>query len=290
MDIVGLAGTRAPCVTNVVLLNLQEYVPNARRLHIVAGNCSTMKHSGKQIFCHHEDSILEGVTASFVRQLAIEYWGEKRSTAQFMGRNVPQWYFQQFLKLGVGLSLTLTRRFLIWDMDMIPLNPLHLLDKYDRIVLDVGGNVVPTYEAAHKVLFQLPLRYATYRSSLVTHHMVLERDVVRSFLTKVTGIPPQSDRDWVQGIMHAIQPRHATLGFSEYASYASFALHHFPDRYTLAERRTWTRYPFEGWTGRMILRALMPCCPSQWLMDLHAWAGYTFMGYETGHLAVSCTT
>jgi len=78
----------------------------------------------------------------------------------------------QLIKLGsVRHFPDLSEYYVIWDLDMIALRPLHPLtdENPPRIVLNIGGRVNRGYEEAYKRLTGFNARRAPDGSSFVTH-------------------------------------------------------------------------------------------------------------------------
>lgn len=81
----------------------------------------------------------------------------------FKGRTLAGWYLQQFLKLGAAQYLPgLSKHFLIWDLDMILLQPLWPFYRASisrkmrvlslKTVVNIGGARSRGYEIAYKRL------------------------------------------------------------------------------------------------------------------------------------------
>ena len=128
------------------------------------------------------------------------------------------------------------------------------------------------------------------------------------------GLPPGLPA-WPWAILGALDAERVHLGFSEYASYASWALQRSPPAAVAAPRRSWRRHP-PGGPLRLLLQARrrpphpswspcsghqqrgLPhpvqalhdpgrrCCPSRALLaSLHR-AGWQYVGFEAGHVAL----
>ena len=212
---------------------------------------------------------------------------------------------RQLLKLGAAGSaaLNVSDRFLLWDADMIALAPLSWTsDDGLRAVRHVGGGRVKTYGAAYgRLTGGERLAAAPDGSSFVTHAMLLDRrhvdDMLRAFAR--SGAASDGDDDtqlprWAAAILGALpsKPRNALhLGFSEYASYASWVAAHAPGEVQLAPRRLWTRHPLGSRWAVVAARAAHPaglCCPTRRALAATAAQGWLYTGWEVGHVAWLC--
>ena len=110
--------------------------------------------------CHAEDAFIRGLTKDAVSWYLEDAYGDSLgrdgARARFVGRELGGWYLQQLIKLGAATSTAiahppLSRKFLLWDLDMIPLRPLTLF-KGEIPVRQIGGNVIKSYEAAYETL------------------------------------------------------------------------------------------------------------------------------------------
>ena len=83
------------------------------------------------------------------------------------------------------------------------------------------------------------------------------------------------------------------MGFSEYASYASFVSSRHPETVETATSRTWSRHPLGPFVGSFAIRAFRwlggtgLCCPTAGMVRLMKVLGYQYAGFEIGHVG-SC--
>ena len=223
--------------------------------------------------------------------------------------------------------------FLLWDMDMIPLRPLTLFEprrdsdsvpsrledgdsplRTHNAILQVGGVVVKAYELSYERLFGgQKVEYARDHSSLVVHHMLIWRPVMEEILQRIERLDStswtlkdgedegvvlansshHSTMTWANKLIDSANEKDLELGFSEYTTYASYALQKHANVYTLAKRCTWRRYPYFSWISAAFRRYVMgdsnaPCCPTSFWLGLHRALGFEFIGYEVGHNAALC--
>ena len=99
---------------------------------------------------------------------------------------------QQLLKLGAVHSIpTLSSWYIIWDSDMIPLQPI-------RMFLPAGADVKPRlniapirvtqYEASYQRLFNDNVIYPHGRgTSFVSHSMIIKRTYMLEMLQTIAG-------------------------------------------------------------------------------------------------------
>eukprot|EP00208_Stichococcus_sp_RCC1054_P008690 CAMPEP_0206152494 /NCGR_PEP_ID=MMETSP1473-20131121/39354_1 /ASSEMBLY_ACC=CAM_ASM_001109 /TAXON_ID=1461547 /ORGANISM="Stichococcus sp, Strain RCC1054" /LENGTH=411 /DNA_ID=CAMNT_0053550053 /DNA_START=219 /DNA_END=1454 /DNA_ORIENTATION=+ len=304
IDVVMVA-LKPTCVNRAAVAALQRYV-RPRTLHVVtatARQCTAFRSWGLNIACHLQDAFLPGVTKGTVAEgLARRFSAD--GAHRFRGRDMTGWYLQQFLKLGAAAAIQeLSEHFLVWDSDMIPLRPLKLLHPAPgastpgiseseawQTVVQVGGVPhVGGYAQTYEKLLGVPLLAAPDGSSFVTHCMVMFRPYVEELLAAVTynittAPPPPM---WVDAILDALPPHHLDLGFSEYATYASFVRARHPRSQRLAGRKAWLRYGLGGEAAIRLGRTLSPgdlCCPSRHALLVARLLGFEYSGLDVGHV------
>jgi hypothetical protein len=206
---------------------------------------------------------------------------------------------KQLLKLGAAEHvLNLTSRFALWDSDMIALRPLRFFDAKGRAVRHVGGGRLRSYGAAYRTLSGgSPLTPAPDGTSYVTHAMAAETRHMRAMLARFAHAAPDPDGEcgrasegmprWTAAVLCALPAASAGnalhLGFSEYASYASWTAEHAPGDVAVAPRRLWTRHPRGGAAAVAAQRLVHPqgrCCPSRRLLAATAAQGWLYTGFE----------
>eukprot|EP00873_Tetraselmis_striata_P021307 jgi/Tetstr1/441571/TSEL_029800.t1 len=295
LDVVSVS-VKPTCVTARAVAALNRHLA-PRDIHVVSvgeAQCAVFAAHAPNVRCWLQDTLLPGVTKSRVGAYISARFG-RAGGEEFMGRNLEGWYLQQFLKLGAVAAIPgLSEHFIIWDLDMIAHRRLDVLQPAPggglRALVNVGGANAPGYASAYRNLFGKELSSAPGGSSFVTHWIVVNRALMAEFLGDIGGSAPgdPGGPGWVWRILDAVEAEHVTQGFSEYASYVSWVHQRYPETQVMASRRTWLRYPVGGRPAIRFFRLFQPgmlCCPSA----LHLWAtalmGYTYTGYEIGHMA-----
>ena len=194
--------------------------------------------------------------------------------------------------------VNLTSRFVLWDSDMIVLRPLHFFDDAGRALRHVGGGRLRSYGQAYRTLAAgAPLASAPDGSSFVTHAMAAEARHMRAMLAAFAEAAPEprgrcgqaaaAMPRWAAAVLCALPGAAAGtgihLGFSEYASYASWTAAHAPDDVLVAPLRLWTRHPRGGAAAVAAQRLVHPqgrCCPSRRLLAATAAQGWLYTGFE----------
>jgi hypothetical protein len=83
------------------------------------------------------------------------------------------------------------------------------------------------------------------------------------------------------------------LGFSEYASYASWVAARHPETVDVQAHRRWSRHPLGPMLGTFGIRVLSfwspspnerLCCPSAFAVRAMKLLGYAYGGFEVGHV------
>ena len=327
IDVVCVA-VKPTCVTRVAIASINQYVA-PRRVWFVSADadaCATLEAMAPNVRCVPQDEVIPGVTkASVARELErlfpeTEALAVDASRNRRLGRERAGWYLQQLIKLGVARHLPdLTSTFLVWDPDMIALEPFRVFSSErsgktgrERVVRHVGGYAIEAYEHAYEKLTGEPLASAPDGSSYVTHAMTFERAFAEELLGAFADAWEDRIRDeawttreafsrekarmpvWARAILASLNPSALDLGFSEYASYASWVATHHPETVEVVPHRTWTRHPLGpmlGSSGIRILRRWSPdprlCCPSAAAVRFMKLLGYQYGGFEVGHVG-SC--
>ena len=309
IDVVCVA-VKPTCVTRVAIASINQYVA-PRFIRFVtadAERCAALVAMAHNVRCVPQDEVIPGVTKASVER-ALEGLFPPENTnekgqgkeGRYLGRERAGWYLQQLVKLGVARHLPdLTSTFLVWDPDMIALEPFRVFSTErsgrtgrERVVRHVGGYAIRSYERAYVALTGDAMRRASAPdgSSYVTHAVnTFERAFVeellgafadawedrirdepgreQSFLPEFsanvfgetrptfsarrsTAAIPRSARRANDGvrlgrvrkqtrrnltrprqaraILASLNPDHLDLGFSEYASYASWVATHHPE-------------------------------------------------------------
>ena len=95
---------------------------------------------------------------------------------------------------------------------------------------------------------------------------------------------------WAAAILGSVPRDAVRLGFSEYASYASWVAANHPETVELAPARLWSRHPFGptlGSAGIRVARGLRSdglCCPTANVVRAMKFLGYRYAGFEIGHV------
>ena len=306
LDVVAVA-VKPSCVNAVAIAALNQYV-GPRRIVIVApdeGRCATYREMATNVECHAEDAFVAGVTKDRIERALEELYSDELglggARSRFVGRELGGWYLQQIIKMGASTSKAissppLSRKFLLWDLDMIPLRPLTLFHKdalgNPRAVRQIGGNIIKSYESAYEELTGDKMTYAKDGTSYVTHQMVVDANIMEEMLStfarradRFSGIfsefPP-----WVTAILQSLDRKDLKLGFSEYASYASYVAKNHPEEVVVEPRKNWARasggklgISFQRWLSKDGL-----CCPGPSVLALMKGRHFEYVGHEIGHV------
>ena len=168
---------------------------------------------------------------------------------------------------------------------------LHSSLHTQRALLQIGGSVVKEYELSYERLFEgNTVSYAPDGSSLVVHHMLVYKPIMHELIhhighldvhtwriqndtslssrkravcseaASVTGTrsgakpaPSSCMPGWSTTIIDSANERELTTGFSEYTTYASYALQKHPRLYATASTCTWRRTPYLYYLSARIL-------------------------------------
>eukprot|EP00210_Caulerpa_lentillifera_P008596 g8200.t1 len=294
VDIVGFA-VKPTCVTKKAIYALNEHFSPRRIIVITTSEsaCLTFSNFAKNIECLVESNLLPGVCRNSIDQFLMTKYANYVSGV-FKGRDVAAWYLQQFLKMGASSYIhNLSEYHLIWDLDMILIKDLYIFRRgHDKIktIVNIGGLNSPGYDLSYQNLTGNKLLKASDGSSFVTHWMV----VYKPFMDEFTNFLASKSRPsysptgtpWVWSVLNALPEQRLHMGFSEYASYASWILTHHPDSVYVENKKTWSRYPVGGTIGMALLAYWSEdklCCPQTTMVKTMQNLGYQYFGMEIGH-------
>jgi len=294
------------CVAAASIASLNRFL-NPKRLFVVARApeaCANFTRLAPNVVCLLDDQVLPGVSRSAVASLLQQRYGLRRGSGH-SGRDTAGWYHQQLLKLGaVSYIPDLSLTFLLWDSDMVALRPIHIRDEQGRLRRQSGGSRVKTYAASYARLTGEPLQLAPDGSSFVTHQMVVQSRHMHHMLTAFEKSPPARCADggepraaamprWAAAVLCSLDAKRLHLGFSEYASYASWVAKRDQGAVVVVPRGAWTRHPFDSKTAVVATRAARGamglCCPTRALLANAANRGWEYTGFEVGHMARLCS-
>ena len=186
IDVVSVA-VKPTCVTKIAIDSINQYIA-PRRIHLITaseGACEVLKKMATNVRCHAQDGLVPGLTKAAVAKQLKTWYANADPGSGYLGRELSGWYLQQLLKLGAARHVPdLSHTFLVWDPDMIVLEPFSVFSKQrsgatgkDRVMRHVGGYVIAEYEYAYEKLTGEKLALAPDGSSYVTHQMVFERQI-----------------------------------------------------------------------------------------------------------------
>lgn len=182
-----------------------------------------------------EDCIFKGLTIDRVRTLLKKY---TECTAA-------GWYFQQFLKYGFSLSNFVSKDYLSWDADTIPVSKLSFYEN-NRPVFTKKYEYNANYFATIKKLLGLDKKVPY---SFIAEHMLFSPDIVKKLLAKIEDADVPGEI-WYEKIIRAGNHKHPLPAFSEFETYGTFVMECYPDRYSVRQLNTFRR---GGWImGRNI--------------------------------------
>lgn len=174
-----------------------------------------------------------------------------------------------------------------------------------KTVVNIGGVRNTGYEYTYNQLTGKNLEYAPDGTSFVTHWMVMYQPYLKEFLNEIVSkrvksvdaiesrgnvLDAASSLQWVWQILDSLNPDDIEIGFSEYASYASWVMQNYPDSQHILQKHTWRRHPVGGAGAVSLTRFFRRdglCCPNFSSTKIMQILGYQYVGFEIGHVA-SC--
>lgn len=280
------------CHAKLAVAALQRHLKPGKIWLIVSdGECEKMRfdefskiseRGNGKISCISESSAVPGLSLKAISQgfKTLEEGGycapadEKDATAG--------WFLQQFLKIGFATANPelVSDYFLVWDADMVITGSYKYYDDDGKVLFPAGGwdGDEWTYRPASEIL----LDGTQFVKGMVNHHMMMQKPYVLELLHKFeqAKLPQWSKANetslprWVQNAMIAAcdsnPNHHRRLGFSEYATYATFVLNYHSAHVRAVDRGI---QPYSRFGGHMILKA-----------DLDQ----NRLDYRHAHNAISC--
>lgn len=240
------------CITNLVIDGITRYF-GPRRILVVTktSECpklaSVTKNAKVNVTCVNQDRVLPNITLATLHEKLAAMGKISGGSRGFGGHSVAGWYFQQFIKLGIAATSNLpggplSKTYLVWDSDMIPVKPFNAFSSDGRIqMMKSDGNPchidgykgVCHYAATHKKLLNENCVASAEGLGFISHHMVAYRPFVRELLEALTSTANRSD-PWQFLILESAceTNRICNCGFSEYHSMSAWMMQHHPGAVT----------------------------------------------------------
>ena len=130
------------------------------------------------------------------------------------------WFYQQCLKIGANDVIKLPNKFMIWDADMLPVNPWPVADNKFALLQDSsGGNpeIVKKWKIWIKEVLEIEPVY-NHKSTFICHHMILNQIHLNSFKKQLQNHYESKD-NWLKLLINSFNDYET---FSEYWAYTSW--------------------------------------------------------------------
>ena len=148
------------------------------------------------------------------------------------------WWFQQMIKLGASTQIKdISRKYVVWDADLIPLekwelvvkNEKNIMDYYVPILQEQSKNDFNKEEYNKCILYLLGINCAkpVKEGTFVTHHMVFDVEYVKEmieFVQMKKGI----SKKWP---LYFISLSSKFYRFSEYLLYSTFMMEYYKEAF-----------------------------------------------------------
>ncbi len=176
----------------------------------------------------NEDTLVPGLNFNAVKELKNELGkSEKRSG----------WYFQQFLKMAFTFQCK-DDYFLVWDSDTIPLNKIEFFNNNGQPYLSYRDYVKSDncyWGSLHNLLEDKPL--TNDGSSYICEHMLFNTSIMKSLINEIESNSNLKGQYFWEKILYSVPQKYINLsGFSEFETYAAYALTRYPEHYI---KRKW---------------------------------------------------
>eukprot|EP00232_Nephroselmis_pyriformis_P018710 CAMPEP_0182884444 /NCGR_PEP_ID=MMETSP0034_2-20130328/18999_1 /TAXON_ID=156128 /ORGANISM="Nephroselmis pyriformis, Strain CCMP717" /LENGTH=336 /DNA_ID=CAMNT_0025017645 /DNA_START=176 /DNA_END=1183 /DNA_ORIENTATION=- len=241
----------APACTTAQAVRLLKYHFNFRRVIYIVKSpvyCPWITGIAEGVECLDENKVIPGLT----------YEGLARKSGVIKKHqgvnNRVGWYLQQYLKLGVALHLRdLSKHYLVWDADNIPIQPIDLLAEGGaaRLCVNRGAAMFSEYSRFYKAITGLNLLRPSLpggggqKLNFVCGYMMMYRPYVAELLLHVGSyLAQQGIKDlYPYNIHRKANELFKSALLSEYDSYGSWLLARHPDKLHLDARVTYVRNP-----------------------------------------------
>lgn len=142
------------------------------------------------------------------------------------------WYFQQFLKMGFGLSHYAKNYYLIWDADTLPTSKLSFFEN--------GHPVFTRKTEFHKPYFVTMKKLLNLGKnvpfSFIAENMLIDVNIMKELIHEISNCQVKGD-NWFEKIINAIGPEE-DVAFSEFETYGTYVTNKYPLEYRIRELRT----------------------------------------------------
>ena len=185
---------------------------------------------GENVGFIHENDLL---TFDSVKDCMAEHLKPLLGDEQ-VPRGAVGWYYQQFLKMEYS-RICEEEYYLVWDGDTIPCAPFSMFQYGTGVpYLDVKQEYHALYfETLEKIL---PGMRKVIGKSFISEHMLFNRDIMKSLITKIEENDAIPGMKYWEKIIHAVRPEKiCESGFSEFETYGTYVAITDPGHYKLRE-------------------------------------------------------
>lgn len=153
--------------------------------------------------------------------------------SQFGNNNRNGWYLQQLLKLYAGNVIPgILKNYLIIDGDTFFLKPTSFIDVYDRYIYTTGNeHHLPYFKHMNKLH---PLLKKLHECSGISHHMIMNSDIVNS-LFKLVETEHDNSPFWKIFLNSIDIEDFPYSGASEYEMYFNYVIKFHNDKITIRQ-------------------------------------------------------
>lgn len=220
---------------------IKKYI-EPTKIYIISNSCikKTVEAFGLEFI--DENKMVEGLSFEIVRDILKQYGAEKRTG----------WYFQQFLKMAYS-QICGTDYYLSWDADTIPLRTLSMFCENGIPILNMKREYHKPYFDTIENLFGIKKNAS---KSFIAEHMIFNKTIM---IEIISNISQKSNGVWFENIIKAIPQEYIQQsGFSEFETYGTYVLEHYPQLYEQKEIRAVRK-------GKMIFGAIPDSNVLTWL-------------------------
>jgi len=146
-----------------------------------------------------------------------------------LDKKITGWYLQQFLKMGFALSVYATKKYyLSWDADTIPLKEIKFFDGGGKPYFTMKDEYHTPYFDTIKKIFNLEKKV---KESFISENMIFDVEMMKEIISKIQNSDLNGE-NWCEKIINSVLTNDKN-GFSEFETYGTYVLNHYPQKYTL---------------------------------------------------------
>lgn len=138
------------------------------------------------------------------------------------------WYYQQILKF-LYANYCEGEYYLTWDSDTIPLHDVDMMKSKPVFHMKTEYHA-PYFDTIYR-LFGLERKVEL---SFISEHMLFSTQIVKQMIQEIEGNKCLEGDNFAEKVLNVVgDVGYSKLAFSEFETYGTYVLHHYPEQYVL---------------------------------------------------------